>query len=160
MAATLQAVPRPRSRIFMAWIFALVFTALGLWSMMRIFVALDAAPDSWWGDYLALGFALVPLVFGFIFAWTAITKPPLAPQEHFRRVRKGPSAVFGSVFAGVLIISRLFHRVMQQNTLHGVVMVITAAAVALGLLALLNNAISKDVEEFPDPPNSAEPPAG
>ncbi len=152
MAEALQAVPRPRWRIALAWLLALAFIALGIWSVMRVFAALHAAADSWWGDYLALGFAAIPLLFGFFFAWAAITKPPLVPQERFRRIRKGPSAIFGSVFVGVLFVSRLFRRVLQQNTLHGVVTVVIGAAIAMGLLALLYNAISKDVEEFPDPP--------
>ena len=122
---------------------------------MRVFVALGAAADSWWAGLFDAGFCRDPAAVRFYFRLgrhhqtAACATRALPPQP--QKGRQPSSAVCSLAYC---LCRACFAGCLQQNTLHGVVTVVIGAAIAMGLLALLYNAISKDVEEFPDPPGT------
>jgi hypothetical protein len=121
------------------------FTVFGLWASAQVALQLQAAGASW-PDWLILLFPALLLALGLYSLVAAVRNYPDLRQP-FVRHRAGAARVFGGLWWGFSIISVTLIHLFQQKTLNGVLMEMAAAALMVGLTALLAGAINADVAE-------------
>ncbi|HET7085030.1 MAG TPA: hypothetical protein VFI23_09690 [Rhizomicrobium sp.] len=121
------------------------FTIFGLWASARVVLELQAANASW-PDWLILLFPAVPLALG-LFSLVAAVRNAPDLRRPFVRHRTEAARVFGGLWWGFSIISVTIIHLFQQKTLSGVLAELAAAALTVGLTALLVGAINADVAD-------------
>jgi hypothetical protein len=126
-------------------VFGGLFTALGVWAAACIVLGLEAIRAAW-PDWLILMFPALIVAMG-LFALLAVFRNSCREQLPFFRYRSGAARMFGSVTVGLYVVFLTLHRVAQQKTLHGVVLELIAAAILIGLLALVFGAINGDIRD-------------
>ena len=126
-------------------LFGASFTAFSLWASARVALQLQAVGASWL-EWLFLLFPAVPLALGLFSLVAAVRNYPDLRQP-FVRHRTEAARVFGGLWWGFSIISVTLIHLFQQKTLSGVLSELAAAALMVGLTALLVSAINADVAD-------------
>jgi hypothetical protein len=133
-----------RLRIFRL-VFGALFTALGIWMFAKVVLELQSV-NALCLDWLFLLFPSVVLALGpYSLVAAARNYPDL--RRPFLRERSGPARVFGSVTFGFYMVSGLLQRLFQQKTTGGELCELLAAALVVGLLALLFGAVNADLRD-------------
>jgi hypothetical protein len=133
-----------RLRIFRL-VFGTVFTVLGIWMSAKVVLQLQSV-NAAWPDWLFLLLPSPVLALG-LFSLVAAARNYPDLRRSFLRERSGAARVFGSVTFGFYMISGLLQRLFQQKTLAGILYELSAAALVVGLLALLFGAINADLRD-------------